>query len=59
VLLFTFEPGFLMTPEIQAWAEDHIKDLRVEHLGSGIHWVQEDQPEAIAASITAWLQKLQ
>lgn len=58
VLLLTFEPGFLMMPEIQAWAEANIKELRVEHLGAGIHWVQEDQPEAIAGSITGWLQKL-
>ena len=57
VLLQTFEPGFLMTPSLLKWATEHIPRLTVEHLGAGIHWVQEDQPEAIAASVDRWLAK--
>jgi haloalkane dehalogenase len=54
-LLQTFEPGFLLTPSIAKWVTENVAEIEVEHLGHGVHWVQEDQPEAIAASIDRWL----
>lgn len=54
-LLQTFEPGFLLTPSIATWVRESVADIEIEHVGPGIHWVQEDQPEAIAASIDRWL----
>lgn len=53
-LLHTFSPGFLMTPPILEWVKSSVRHIEVEHLGEGVHWVQEDQPEAIARSIDAW-----
>ncbi|WP_374614132.1 hypothetical protein [Gordonia sp. (in: high G+C Gram-positive bacteria)] len=50
-LLLTFEPGFLLTPEILAWATTHIADLEVRAAGPGVHFVQEEQPQAIADGV--------
>jgi haloalkane dehalogenase len=56
-LLLTFEPGFLLTAPILAWAREHIRGLEVQSAGAGIHFVQEEQPEAIAAAIAGWLRR--
>jgi haloalkane dehalogenase len=58
-LLLRFEPGFLLTPAVLAWARTHIRSLEVQAAGAGIHFVQEEQPEAIAHQIGAWLERLQ
>jgi haloalkane dehalogenase len=53
-LLLTFEPGVEMTPAVVRWCRDTIAGLEVEHAGPGLHYVQEDHPEAIAAHVAAW-----
>jgi haloalkane dehalogenase len=58
MLLLTFEPGAITTaPEIE-WCKANWPTLTVQHLGKGIHFVQEDQPEAIGKAIAAWLKGL-
>lgn len=54
-LLLTFEPGAIIGPVEIAWCMDTFPNLTVEHLGAGIHFVQEDQPEAIGKTIAGWL----
>jgi haloalkane dehalogenase len=54
-LLLTFEPGFLLTAPILAWARDTIRNLEVREAGAGVHFVQEEQPEAIASAVAEWL----
>jgi haloalkane dehalogenase len=54
-LLLTFKPGFLLTDAILAGSQQTIPNLQVEAPGAGIHFVQEEQPEAIARLIDAWL----
>lgn len=54
-LLLTFEPGFLLTDAILAWSRQTIRNLEVEPAGAGIHYVQEEQPQAIAQRLGAWL----
>jgi haloalkane dehalogenase len=55
MLLLTFTPGAIVTaPEI-AWCRRQFPTLTVRELGKGIHFVQEDQPEAIGQAIAAWL----
>lgn len=49
--MLTFEPGFLLTPDIQSWATAHIADLEVRAAGKGVHFVQEEQPQAIADGV--------
>lgn len=57
-LLLTFKPGFLLTDAILVWARQTIRNLEVEAAGEGIHFVQEEQPEAIAEHIDAWLTRI-
>ena len=58
-LLVTFKPGFLLTDAILAWSRHTIRNLEVEEAGAGIHFVQEEQPEAIARLVGAWLTRIQ
>jgi haloalkane dehalogenase len=53
-LLLTFDPGAIMTPSTIKWCRDHIADLEVEHVGPGIHFVQEDSGPAIGIAIGRW-----
>ncbi|MDW5593848.1 haloalkane dehalogenase [Conexibacter stalactiti] len=54
-LLLTFEPGFLLTPPILAWARETIKNLTVQEGGAGVHFVQEEEPEKVADAVKGWL----
>ena len=56
-LLLTFDPGAIMTPPTIKWCQDHIAALEVEHIGPGLHFVQEDNGPAIGAAIAAWQQR--
>jgi haloalkane dehalogenase len=54
-LLFVGDPGTLVSP---AFAENFVKKLdncRVEHVGPGRHYLQEDQPEAIGKTTAEWI----
>jgi haloalkane dehalogenase len=58
-LLFAFEPGpgTMMSPEIIDWCAAHMSALEIEAHGPAGHHTPEDQPEAIATSLVAWLDK--
>ena len=56
-LLLTFDPGAIMTPSTIRWCQDHISALEVEHIGPGIHFVQEDNGPAIGIAIARWRNK--
>jgi haloalkane dehalogenase len=56
-LLLTFDPGGIMTKPIVEWCRDHIASLEVEHIGPGIHFVQEDQGPAIGRAIASWMRR--
>jgi haloalkane dehalogenase len=58
-LLLTFEPGpgTMMGPEIIDWCAAHVSGLQIQTHGLAGHHTPEDQPEAIAASLVAWLDK--
>ncbi|MEV5297271.1 alpha/beta fold hydrolase [Amycolatopsis methanolica] len=57
-LLMTFGPGFdtMMDDRMIAWCAEHIAALDIVHhdLPAG-HHTPEDQPEALAATLAAWL----
>lgn len=54
-LLLTFSPGALVNQEKIDWVKNNMKNVSVKHIGKGIHFVQEDHPQAIGLSIAQWL----
>src|SRR5215207_3321301 len=56
-LLLTFDPGAMLTPELIDWCVTNMANLEVEKCGAGGHHTPEDEPEAIAAAIAAWLDR--
>jgi haloalkane dehalogenase len=57
MILFTSTPGAIVTEKVKRWYTDNAKDLTVKDIGSGIHFLQEDNPEAIAQGIIDWATK--
>jgi haloalkane dehalogenase len=56
--LLTFEPGFLLTPAVLEWARATIRNLEVTAAGEGIHFVPEEEPDAIAAAVETLLDRV-
>jgi haloalkane dehalogenase len=54
-LLFVGNPGALISPEFAESFARGLKNCRVVHLGSGLHYLQEDHPDVIGANIKEWL----
>lgn len=57
-LLLTFEPGAIMSEPVVRWCQENIAALEVANAGQGIHFVQEDQPEAIARIVSEWRRRV-
>jgi len=55
-LLFAFEPGpgTMIRPELVDWCRKNIAALEVAQCGRAGHHAPEDQPDTIAAALTAW-----
>ncbi|MCX5069027.1 haloalkane dehalogenase [Micromonospora lupini] len=58
-LLITFDssPTLLIRPELTDWCRANMAALEIQHGGPAGHHAPEDQPEAIAAAITAWARR--
>jgi haloalkane dehalogenase len=54
-LLFTGEPGALVSPEFAARFAASLQHCALVRLGSGVHFLQEDHPEAISRSVAGWI----
>lgn len=54
-LMLTFTPGAIVGQAQERWATQHMENLTVRHIGEGLHFVQEDHPEAIGRAIADWL----
>jgi len=57
-LLLTFEPGATMGEPVVAWCRTHVADLEIAAGGRAVHYVQEDEPEAIARLIAEWRRRV-
>jgi haloalkane dehalogenase len=57
-LLLTFEPGAIMSEPVVRWCRENIAALEVVAAGQGVHFVQEDQPEAIAGLVGEWRRRV-
>jgi haloalkane dehalogenase len=59
-LLLTFDPdgpGILIGSRLAEWCSVHIAGLETESCGYASHVAPEDQPDAIAAAITGWVDR--
>jgi haloalkane dehalogenase len=54
-LLFTGDPGVLVSPAFAQTFAKGLKNLRVVQLGAGRHYLQEDHAEVIGATVNEWL----
>jgi haloalkane dehalogenase len=58
-LLFSGDPGALISP---AFAEEFaagLKNCRLVQLGAGAHYLQEDHPETIARHVASWIAEIE
>ncbi len=54
-LLFSGEPGALVSPEFAEQFAASLKHCALVRLGSGLHFLQEDHPDAIGRSVAGWI----
>ena len=54
-LLFTGEPGALVSPEFAERFAASLQHCALVRLGSGLHFLQEDHPDAIGRSVAGWI----
>ena len=57
-LMLYAEPGALNPPEVVAWLVNHVDNIETVYVGEGLHYLQEDQPEAIGRAIADWYRRL-
>ncbi|MEM9797335.1 MAG: haloalkane dehalogenase [Pseudomonadota bacterium] len=57
-LMFSVVPGALMPPPVVDYVEANASNLTHVPLGTGIHFVQEDHPDAIGRALADWLDSL-
>ena len=57
VLLLYAEPGVLVPPAAVDWYTARISDLETAYIGQGLHFFQEDQPDAVGRAIADWLRR--
>jgi len=56
MLMIYATPGVLGNEMAVQWAKDNLKNLKVVNVGEGIHFIQEDNPDAIGKAISDWYQ---
>jgi len=54
-LLFTGNPGVLVSPAFAEGFAKRLRNLRVVQLGAGRHYLQEDHAEVIGTTVNEWL----
>jgi haloalkane dehalogenase len=56
-LIFVGNPGALVSPAFAADFAAKLHNCELVALGEGVHYLQEDHPEAIGRSVAAWIRK--
>lgn len=57
-LMFYVTPGALMPPQAVDYVKENASNLETVNLGAGVHYVQEDHPDAIGSALRDWLDRL-
>ncbi|EKV28928.1 alpha/beta hydrolase [Caenispirillum salinarum AK4] len=50
-------PGALNPPPVAEWLAANLKTIETAFIGEGLHYIQEDQPEAIGRALADWLRR--
>ena len=58
-LLQYASPGILMPPQAAEWAARNFRNIETQFIGYGLHFIQEDNPEAIGRGIVDWHRRLE
>jgi glyoxylase-like metal-dependent hydrolase (beta-lactamase superfamily II)/pimeloyl-ACP methyl ester carboxylesterase len=58
MLMIYATPGILGNEMAVQWAEDNLMNLETVHIGPGLHFIQEDNPDAIGEAISDWYQRM-
>ncbi|WP_108866798.1 hypothetical protein [Aquimarina aquimarini] len=57
-LFFYAEPGAFMPEPVRNWIIENIPNTEAVNIGSGTHFIQEDNPELISSKLKDWISKL-
>lgn len=57
VLLVYAAPGAVVPPSAVTWYLQRIPNLETTFVGQGIHFIQEDQPDAVGRAIADWIRR--
>jgi haloalkane dehalogenase len=56
-ILFYANPGFSIKASLVEWSKANLRNLETFDLGQGIHFLQEDHPEAMGKALANWIQQ--
>lgn len=57
-LLIYVSPGLIIPPQVAEILTQTMKNIETVYVGQGIHFIQEDHPEAIGRAIADWYRRL-
>lgn len=57
VLLLYGDPGVIVPPAAVGWYTGRIVHLETAFVGRGLHFLQEDQPDAVGRALADWLRR--
>ncbi len=57
ILLVHADPGVVVPLELVPWYEENVRNIQTAFVGQGLHFIQEDQPDAIGRAIRDWLRR--
>jgi len=56
-LLLYANPGVITPPAAVPWYTQKVANLETSFIGQGLHFIQEDQPEAIGRALAEWVRR--
>jgi haloalkane dehalogenase len=56
-LLLHAEPGAIIRAPVVEWCKANLPELEVVHVGPGIHFLQEDNPDGIGKAVADWYRR--
>lgn len=56
-LFFYAEPGAILPAQAVEFLKANVKNMKTVSIGPGLHFIQEDNPQAVGEGISAWLRR--